>query len=269
MRRDYVIAILLAISALPAGMAIAMAPLKWEHLPPWIINLCFYGGIGLTSALIISAVLVALHGEKSDKNKPKGYRMIAVVGMIVFGAGFLTCAGWYYLYTPDTTIDSAVIKLPIATSNINKPSFGRFAALDDNYIPNPNKDNPIFSITDVFITNSSLTKSITIIVRLIVRAGFIPDYMPFDNNGKDSFGRKLQLNAGRIISPLTLRPQETVGGYLPFIIPFSWGNEFDKNILESLLMGSLTNKVKFTLEIEDVISGQKISIQLPGRYQGE
>lgn len=173
-----------------------------------------------------------------------------------------------------TINDAAVVKLSIATSNINKPAYARFPALEGDYIPNINKDNQIFAIDGVFITNSSLIKSITIRFRLLIRADFIESYIYLDNNsGTDLFGRKLlrnyEDNTRLIISPLALQPQVTIGGTLLFIIQFSWGNEFDKKILDKLVTAALNNTLKFTLEIEDVISGEKISIQLPGRYKGE
>lgn len=94
MRRDYIIAMLLAISAIPTGAALMAAPLKFEHLPIWAIDLCFFGGIILTFGLIVGATVVALHAERPDK--PEEHRMIAIVGMVVFGVGFLTCTAWYF-----------------------------------------------------------------------------------------------------------------------------------------------------------------------------
>jgi hypothetical protein len=61
MRRDYLIAIILALSALPAGVALMVAP-EYLHLSGAAIPLVFWGGIAVTLALIVAAAFIALHG---------------------------------------------------------------------------------------------------------------------------------------------------------------------------------------------------------------
>jgi hypothetical protein len=96
MRKDYVIAILLAIAAIPAGAALMAAPLKFEHLQPWVIDSCFYGGIGLTLVLIASAVFVAVHGEKTEADKPTIRRLVLIIGIIIFSTGALAYAAYFF-----------------------------------------------------------------------------------------------------------------------------------------------------------------------------
>jgi hypothetical protein len=62
MRRDYLIAIMLAVSAFPMGAALMVAP-GYLNLSGSAIPLTFWGGIGLTLALICAAAIVALRGE--------------------------------------------------------------------------------------------------------------------------------------------------------------------------------------------------------------
>ena len=62
MRRDYLIAIILAVAALPAGAALMVAP-EYLHLTGLAVPITFWGGIGLAVALIASAAVTALWGE--------------------------------------------------------------------------------------------------------------------------------------------------------------------------------------------------------------
>jgi hypothetical protein len=88
MRRDYLIAILLAVAAFPAGASLMVAPV-YLHLIGWQIPATFWGGIGLASLLIIAAIIVALRGEKQAP--PVGHKrrlgIIIAVATIVMAAG--------------------------------------------------------------------------------------------------------------------------------------------------------------------------------------
>jgi hypothetical protein len=63
MRRDYIIAIILAIAAIPAGATLMVAP-DYLHLTGWEVPATFWGGIGLTTALILAAAIVAWRSER-------------------------------------------------------------------------------------------------------------------------------------------------------------------------------------------------------------
>lgn len=67
MRRDYLIAILLAVAAIPLGAAMMAAP-DYLHLSGYLVPLTFWGGIALGSTLILAAALIALHGERTSEN---------------------------------------------------------------------------------------------------------------------------------------------------------------------------------------------------------
>ena len=66
MRRDYLIAILLAVSAIPLGAAMMAAP-DYLHLTGYFVALTFWGGIALTATLILVAAVIAWRGERMDE----------------------------------------------------------------------------------------------------------------------------------------------------------------------------------------------------------
>jgi hypothetical protein len=95
MRKDFQIAILLALAAIPAGVALMAAPeyvgvLK-EYPAPF-----FWVGLILAVGLIGAAIVIALRGEASEPRSGHRRRMIALVGMIVFGLGFVGSAAVYF-----------------------------------------------------------------------------------------------------------------------------------------------------------------------------
>jgi hypothetical protein len=67
MGRDYLIAILLAVSAIPLGPAMTAAP-DYLHLTGYFIALTFWGGIALAASLILIAAAVAWRGERASEN---------------------------------------------------------------------------------------------------------------------------------------------------------------------------------------------------------
>jgi hypothetical protein len=88
MRKDFQIAILLALAAVPAGVALMSAP---EYIPilkdypaPF-----FWGGLILATGFIGAAITIALRGEASEPRLGHRRRMIALAGMTVFGLGFI------------------------------------------------------------------------------------------------------------------------------------------------------------------------------------
>jgi hypothetical protein len=62
MRREHVIAILLAIAAFPAGATLMVAP-DYLHLTGWEIPATFWGGIGLTVTPFLVVAFIAWRGE--------------------------------------------------------------------------------------------------------------------------------------------------------------------------------------------------------------
>lgn len=65
MRRDFLIAILLCIAAIPLGAALMVAP-DYLHLSGYLVPLTFWGGIALSIALIVTAIFIAWRGERFE-----------------------------------------------------------------------------------------------------------------------------------------------------------------------------------------------------------
>jgi hypothetical protein len=70
MRRDYLIAIILAFAGLASGAALMVAP-EYLHLTGWTVPATFWGGIALTLLLLSLAGIVAWHGAEKVQ-PPKG-----------------------------------------------------------------------------------------------------------------------------------------------------------------------------------------------------
>src|ERR1700730_1337483 len=96
MRKDFQIAVLLALAALPAGVALMAAPdyipLLKEYPGPF-----FWGGLILAAGLIAAAITIAVRGEASEPRAGHRRRMIALTGMVIFGFVFLGSAAVYFL----------------------------------------------------------------------------------------------------------------------------------------------------------------------------
>lgn len=73
MRREYVIAILLAVSAVPLGAALMVAP-DYLHLAGYLVPFTFWGGISLAILLIVTAGAIAGRGERSAHSSAISYR---------------------------------------------------------------------------------------------------------------------------------------------------------------------------------------------------
>jgi amino acid transporter len=96
MRREYLIAIILAVAALPAGAALMVAP-EYLHLTGLAIPATFWGGIAITIILIFTAIAVALRGS-ADNSKPERWKpgwVVAIVLLFVIGT-----AGYFIYHWP-------------------------------------------------------------------------------------------------------------------------------------------------------------------------
>ncbi len=95
MRRDYLIAILLALAALPAGAALMVAP-EYLHLTGIAIPITFWGGIGLAIALIVIAGVVAARGEAREPIKGHRWRLAFIIfaGLVLSIGGIGGIVWW-------------------------------------------------------------------------------------------------------------------------------------------------------------------------------
>ncbi len=121
MRRDFQIAILLALAAIPAGVALMAAPeyigILKEYPGPF-----FWGGLIVAAVLIGAAIIIAFRGEASQPRSGHRRRMIALAGMIIFGLGFVGAAAVYFWPTrPPTPRDSAAHAGPTVTPSPSTP----------------------------------------------------------------------------------------------------------------------------------------------------
>ena len=102
MRRDFQIALVLGIAAMPAGVAVSEAieyfPYLKEHP-----GLSFWGSAIVTLALFALAAGLAIRGEReAEREEGAKKRMIPLIGMILCGLGFVAFGGWYFW--PSATI---------------------------------------------------------------------------------------------------------------------------------------------------------------------
>jgi hypothetical protein len=96
MPRDHLIHILLCASGIAAGIALMAAPEVLTISSPGMSYTCFSGGVTLTLLLFGAAIFVAARGEKNRPQALKRRRMLPLIGMILFGCGFIVCAAWYF-----------------------------------------------------------------------------------------------------------------------------------------------------------------------------
>jgi hypothetical protein len=101
MRRDYLIAILLAVGALASGPTLMVAP-EYLHIPEPIIPIVFWGGLGLTIVLTLAAIAIALRGEVASLQETSvtpnqiGYNvaLAAIIASIVAAFKHAPKAAW-------------------------------------------------------------------------------------------------------------------------------------------------------------------------------
>jgi hypothetical protein len=95
MPKEFQIAILCAVASLPAGLAMSLAI---EYFPFFKAypGLAFWGSLLVTILLLVAAALIAIKGERAAEREGAKERMIPLIGMIVFGIGFVACTAWYF-----------------------------------------------------------------------------------------------------------------------------------------------------------------------------
>jgi hypothetical protein len=151
-------------------------------------------------------------------------------------------------------------------------------------------DVPCFYIPDVFISNSSLERTVTLRVSLAIYTKQMGSRrMRREGTGTTWWGGKMGENDaatlalqrhGRtptayILSPVTIGPQQTVQGRLAFVFDdVDPRDDFGKRWLIDVLLGTGMgvddekatdeNKLRYSLEITDVVSGTSVSIPVPG-----
>ncbi len=260
------------------GAVLTAAAVKYAD-QSWFWDATIYVGV-LAMALSVLDFIVRTTASH-QKAKPLSLIGIAVcfIGLIAF---------IYVYFRSPAPQASEQPMLPIVVSALANPEYARFSGLSPDF-DKPNNDAaeydpPWLGIGDVFISNISKDRAVTLKIFLIttdekgkVRRLEADGKGPLGNfMGRSDFATKLYQRKGIepvnsfILSPVTLKAQETIHGTLPFIIhPFGITKEINNQILTYWASHFVPNAdgippFKFHLEIQDVISGTKIEIQVPG-----
>ena len=111
MRKDYLIALLVGISAMPLGLALMAAPELLKLNYTWFL-ICFWGGLALTFILMGTAVALALRSEASRPRIGHKRRMIPMAWVIVLGLAFVGSAAWH-LWPDGKTGTGGAVTIPL------------------------------------------------------------------------------------------------------------------------------------------------------------
>lgn len=189
MRRDFQVAILLALAAIPAGVALMAAPYYAESALKAYAAQFFWGGLGLTALPLLGAIIIAVRGEAAAPKAGHGRRMIALAGMIVCGLGFLGFAAAYFWPTGRTPTNNEATHqldadhaLPQSTVNAH-PTF--------RYMFDNDLGSSGGGVGQEFIFTNNITKqSSTIPIRLMFqiesRTKFLTIFIPSGAQGYEA-----------------------------------------------------------------------------------
>jgi hypothetical protein len=114
MRIDFQIALILAIAALPAGVAVSEAIEYFPYLKAHP-GLSFWASTLVTLALFASACALAVRGERDAEREGAKRRIIPLIVVTVFALGFLGSSTWYFW--PQSTSQSASPLSALPSSN--------------------------------------------------------------------------------------------------------------------------------------------------------
>jgi hypothetical protein len=262
-----------ALGLLGVGIAMIIPDNKW------------IGAFFIFAAVVVLFFDMRIGGNGVTAHFPSHkYSRLALNGMILFGVGFLLCTAWYFWPFQSQSSTVSEPSIPISISKIDIPIF----ELHGNFDQDRAMDTPSFLTKEVFISNTSTSNQVALKIFMLVTVD--PQKAPIKiyGDGKDVWARVLGItswNADKINrmfanmpkylhSPIILKPQETVHGLLPFVLPFGpWGKDQKQFPYEYYyeLFDSIAVKRKethYALEIEDEVSGQSIKIDIPGKYHG-
>jgi hypothetical protein len=239
---------------------------------------------------VVSSLGAMLYGAWAEATGVQ----IALMGLLVF------CS--IHLFFILRTLKVRKPSLPIRISQIPEPSYRRYSGffIDVSHADEKGEkkvtqvDPPQLQIGEIFISNASLTKSVTLRIFLVITDKDGKTHKRH-GDGRGPFGHVLghadfltTTHAKRrlpppnyILSPVAIPPQTTVRGSLHFIITEFQGicdggpsERFDNGLIAYYVRGSTFGKpeerFKYALELEDLISGTIISFPLPSAgYRGD
>jgi hypothetical protein len=186
--------------------------------------------------------------------------------------------------------------LSLSITKIEAPSYSRYSGLPTKVrftnstgeSKEIEVDPPKLGIREIYISNTSLTRSVTLKISLVILDKDGRSHK-LSGEGKNSWGMVLGHNdratrafqklgapaPSYIVTPVTIAPQQTVHGALSFIINMFTGDggAEDEEVIAYYVKGSALGKkeqqFRYALEIEDVVSGRTISIPIPSDgYKG-
>ena len=188
----------------------------------------------------------------------------------------------------------AANELPLSLSELKTPDYRRYSGLQSQYEFSSDSesklrigDPPILLIPTVFASNTSSTCSMSLVFTLVVTDQNGRSHER-KSDGKDAFGHVLGTHdlvtkiATRrdvelikyLLSPLTLKPGDSVHGVIPFVIweADNGEDEVAKSIINyyaSLSLGMDGASATYVLKVEDKVSGKCIELPIPGPgYKG-
>jgi hypothetical protein len=109
----------LGIIGIGIALFMGLPPPWWPDMPPPAVH----GGVLLGAVLIILGASLVLHGTWSAIRQ--GRRMLPLIGMAVFGLGFLGSAAWYFWPNPTkpqsslSAAETSLIPVPAPNRPIN------------------------------------------------------------------------------------------------------------------------------------------------------
>jgi hypothetical protein len=95
MRKDFQVALILAVAAFPAGLAVSEA-LEYFSFLKEQRGISLLASSVVTLVLLAIAAIVAIRAEREAERRGAKKRMVPLVGMIVCGIAFLGFASWYF-----------------------------------------------------------------------------------------------------------------------------------------------------------------------------
>jgi hypothetical protein len=226
--------------------------------------LTLFVGLLMCAAPVIEAGYVQANRTRS---------MVPFIGMIISALCFFGFAWYFFQFSGPHT-------LPITIAELKPPAWNRFSGLQSE---KGDLDPPVIGVGDVYIYNISLSRALTLRIFLIIK----------DKSGRvtkiEGDGRSVFRVVGQdddftkyskernivptdyVLSPVSLPPQTTRHGIIPFIITqFGFGGDIDKHILEYYAGGMLNRQFTYELELKDVVSDTTITVPVPSSgYRGE
>jgi hypothetical protein len=276
-----------ALGVIGTGLAMTLPDQRW------------IGVILIMLGCIIFIFDIKVKGRRVAFGNPKGRHVNHWGPWLLIVGGPLLGVLWLYVTHSETTVaPSSLPSLPITITELKQPDAQIHSGLWPQNLRE--KDPPMFVIWNVYISNSSMTRTVTLRIFLvpwtkqhedrrgnIEGTGVSPWHALMGRDDESAIRDKEHgLESTKyILSPVTIQPQTTVFGNLVFIMPLGTdvstdiGKEVWGNILRGLSPNGVIignepatdeNKLNFLLDVTDVISNTSITIPVPGPgYHGQ